>query len=366
MAKKKLYTVTLVLPDGRRKYYRGSTRKEAEQKRDKDKALLGKGVNIADESTFQQIAELWFYLFKADQLHSKSKEVIQGTLKRHVYPSIGAMKVRDIKPADIFVLMKSVSSKSNSLQKKVLQYVKAIFAFAVDNDLIPKSPVPSTLKAAGAETEEVEALSDAQCAALLEAVRGTRAYLFVELLLYTGLRRGEALGLMWKDIDFKKAEMSICRSIVYTDDHPEGEINGDLKTSNARRDIPIVPWLLEDLKAARRESEALYVFSMQDGSFLSKTSLRRMWDIIDRRTKGSETKRAYLDRVLDFKVHPHQLRHTCITRWIESGMDLKEVQYLAGHATADITMNIYAHYRKSQLLSGTAAKMAATRIEAIG
>ncbi len=104
------------------------------------------------------------------------------------------------------------------------------------------------------------------------------------------------------------------------------------------------------------------MFSMQDGSFLSKTSLRRMWDVIGRRTVGSETKRSLVDRVLDFKVHPHQLRHTCITRWIESGMDLKEVQYLAGHATADITMNIYAHYRKAQLLSGTAAKMAATKI----
>ena len=222
--------------------------------------------------------------------------------------------------------------------------------------------MPSSIKAAGAETEEVEALSDEQCAALLNAIRGTRAYLFVELLLYTGLRRGEALGLMWKDIDFNKAELSVCRSIVYTDDHPEGEINPDLKTTNARRNIPIVPWLLEDLKAAKKESNALYVFSMQGGAFLSKTSFRRMWDIIDRRTVGSETKRSLLDRVLDFKVHPHQLRHTCITRWIENGMDLKEAQYLAGHATADITMNIYAHYRKAQLLSGTAAKMAATKI----
>ena len=362
MAKKYPYTVTLALPDGRRKYYRGATKKEAEEKRDKDKALLGGGVNLADKSTFQEVAELWFYLLKEDQLHTKSKETIKGTLARHVYPMLGGKKIRDIKPADIFALMKSVSSKSNSLQKKVLQYVKSIFAFAMDNDLILKSPVPSSLKAAGAETEEVEALTDEQCAALLEAVRGTRAYLFVELLLYTGLRRGEALGLMWKDINFKTAELKVCRSIVYTEEHPEGEINSDLKTSNARRDIPIVPWLLEDLKEAKAKSNALYVFSMQDGSFLSKTSLRRMWDVIGRRTVGSETKRSLVDRVLDFKVHPHQLRHTCITRWIESGMDLKEVQYLAGHATADITMNIYAHYRKAQLLSGTAAKMAATKI----
>ena len=142
MAKKYPYTVTLALPDGRRKYYRGATKKEAEEKRDKDKALLGGGVNLADKSTFQEVAELWFYLFKEDQLHTKSKETIKGTLARHVYPMRGRKKIRDIKPADIFALMKSVSSKSNSLQKKVLQYVKSIFAFAMDNDLILKEPRP--------------------------------------------------------------------------------------------------------------------------------------------------------------------------------------------------------------------------------
>ena len=101
MAKKNLYTVTLTLPTGKRKYYRGKTKKEAETKRDKDKMLLGSGVNIADESTFKDVAELWFYLFKEDQLHSKSKEIIQGTLTRHIYPMIGKKNVRDIKPRNV-------------------------------------------------------------------------------------------------------------------------------------------------------------------------------------------------------------------------------------------------------------------------
>lgn len=357
MAKKDLYTVTLTLPNGKRKYYRGKTKKEAETKRDKDKMLLGGGVNIADESSFKDVAELWFTLTKEDQLKTKSKEVITATFTRYVYPIIGNKKIRDIKAADIFALMKSVSGYSNSLQKKVLQYTKAVFTFAMDNDLILKSPVISTIKAGGSKPEEEVALTDGQCSALLDAVRGTRAYLFVELLLYTGLRRGEALGLMWKDIDFTNAELSVCRSIVFTNGNQAGEINPDLKTTNARRDIPIVPKLLEDLKAAKAESRSLYVFSMENGSFLSSSSLDSLWGIVERRTAKNKSGR--FKQPLDFTVHPHQLRHTCITRWIENGMDLKEVQYLAGHSSADITMNIYAHYRKTQLLSETAAKMAA-------
>lgn len=348
---KKYYTVTLTLPDGTRRYYRGNTKKEAEAKRDKERALMNQGVNIADNSTFQEIAEQWYYLFKEDSLHKKSKDILLGTLKRHVYPVLGAKKVRDIKPADVFQLMKSVSGKSNSLQRKVLQSVKAIFAFAVDNDLITRSPVPSTVKAGGSEPDEVEALTDAQCVALLDAVRGTRAYLFVELLLYTGLRRGEALGLMWSDIDFTGAEMEVSRSIVFPDGNQAGEINADMKTANAKRIIPIVPQLLADLKAERAKSKSLYVFSMADGRYLSKSSLRKLWKIITDRF------------VLEDPVHPHQLRHTCITRWIENGLDLKEVQYLAGHATAAITMNIYAHYRRAQMRENTASRMASTQLK---
>lgn len=347
MAKTRLITVTLTLPDGTRKYYRAKTKEEAEAKRDKDKTLLGVGIDIKDESTFQQAAELWFYLFKEDRLSNKSKETVKNTLKTHIYPVLGSKKVKEIRPADIYLLMKSISGKSKSLQSKVIQYTRAVFALAVDNGLIPKTPVPSFLKAGGTKTEEVESLTDEQCVTLLDAVHETRAFLFVELLLYTGLRRGEALGLMWQDIDFEKAELHVCRSIVYTDNKPAGEINNNLKTANARRVIPIVPWLLEDLRTEKLKSSALYVFSMQDGRYLSKASLRRLWDLVERR--------------VDFKVHPHQLRHTCITRWVENGLDLKEAQYLAGHSNPQITMGIYAHYRKGQLWTETASKIAAIR-----
>ena len=341
---------TLTLPDGKRKYYRGVTKEEAEEKRDQDKALMESGINIADNPTFKELAEIWFHLFKED-LHAKSKEIIRGILTRQIYPSLGDRKIREIKPADILFLMRSVSTASNSLQRKVLQYVRSIFAFAVDNDLILKSPVLSSIKAAGSTADEVEALSDQECAELLEAVRDTRAYLFVELILYTGLRRGEALGLMWSDIDFARAELNVCRSIVYTEANPAGEINAALKTANARRKIPVMPWLLEDLNKEKPKATGLYVFSMRDGRYLSKSSFRALWNIVNLRCKK-----------LGFDVHPHQLRHTCITKWVESGMDIKEVQYYAGHASADITLNIYAHYRRVQRQEEAVAKMLTTKV----
>ena len=356
----KLVTVTMTLPDGRRKYYRGKTKKEAEAKRDRDAALLDHGVDITTNPTFEEFGELWFDLNKNNSsLHVRSKETTRGILERYVYPAIGRKAVRELRPTDIMNMMKDLSEYSQSTQRKVLQATRAICSFAVDNDIITKSPVLTSIKASGAATEEIKPLTDEQCQCLLAAVKDTRAYLFVELLLYTGLRKGEALGLMWKDIDFRSSTLSVERSVIYPINNKAGEINPELKTSAARRVIPIVPELKKDLETAKGKSKSLYVFSMKDGSFLSESSFRRMWDLINYRSTKTEGSRKILDRTVDFDVHPHLLRHTCVTRWIESGLTAKEAQYLAGHASPDVTMRIYAHYRREQQLAETAAKMAA-------
>ena len=64
-------------------------------------------------------------------------------------------------------------------------------------------------------------------------------------------------------------------------------------------------------------------------------------------------------RTLDFDVHPHLLRHTCITRWFEQGLDIKEIQYLAGHSSVDITLEIYTHYQGKARRQQTADKIRA-------
>lgn len=356
----KTYTLTLRLPDGSRKYFRGKTKKEAEQKRDAVKFQLGMGVDISCSTTVGELAETWYKIYKEDNadLHVRTKENIRGTMDRYVIPKLGRMKVIDVKPIHIQSMMASVSKYSKSTQKKVLQITKAIFTTAVENGMIPRSPVPSSIKAGGAAPAEKRPLTESQCAALLEAVRGTRTYLFVLILLHSGLRAGEALGLMWKDIDFDAGTITVNRSIVYPESNRRGEVNPDMKTKASHRTIPL-PWpVVAELQAERRKSNSIWVFSMQDGSFLSKDSYDGMLELIRCRTIGAvPTQRELVKRTLDFHVHPHLLRHTCITRWFEKGLDVKEVQYLAGHARVDITLGIYTHYCADRRGAETAEKI---------
>lgn len=94
----------------------------------------------------------------------------------------------------------------------------------------------------------------------------------------------------------------------------------------------------------------------------------RLWGIIKTRTAtdpsllGKPTSPRHPNTVyaLDFHVHAHLLHHTCITRWLEAGFDLKEVQYLAGHSTPDMTLRVYAHYDQRVRLENTASKIRAS------
>ena len=129
--------------------------------------------------------------------------------------------------------------------------------------------------------------------------------------------------------------------------------------------IPLPVCLAECLKAAKETSTSEYVVSNRDGEPLSYTQFKRLWQYIVTRTVKERSYYRYEDgkRVkhtvtpvlgekaahngkvvysLDFEVTPHQLRHTYITNLIHASVDPKTVQYLAGHESSKITMDIYA------------------------
>jgi len=358
MAKqKKTVRVTLTLPDGSRKYFSGTTRREAEKKRAEAKVIIEKGYAVNDRTTFKAMSATWLKKYKARKnIALRTYETAEAIFNRYLIPFFGDRLLADIKPMDIDNLLIELQDLSLSTQKKCLQYTRNVFDMAIENELIPRSPTRDK-KPTAEKAEKVHALTDSQCDALLSAMEGTRAYLFILVLLRCGLRKGEALGLMWDDIDFQKARMKVDRTLVYSVNNRAGIINPKMKTPAAHRIIPLAPDVLHTLQAAKFRSNSKYVFSMQDGSPLSESSFKRLWQLIDYRTIGGPNTSKRVEQVLDFHVHPHQLRHTCCTRWLADGLTPKEVQYLMGHETCDITMDIYAEYLQEQELEKTAEKI---------
>ena len=364
MANTKLLTKTFTLPNGQRKYVRAKTKEELESKIAALKLEVNAGVNISDNTTVGEFIQLWVDTYKRPYLAENSMADLLHTINTIILPSIGAFYIRAVKPIHIQRMMSDASKYSHRTQTKALATTRAIFNAAIDNGMIMRSPVPATMKAHGIPTEKKTPLTSEQSIRLLEATRGCRIHSAVVLMLGLGLRREEALALMWSDINWATHQVQISRTNVFLGN--SNTVSSNMKSAAAYRTIPMAPWVESELKSIMHTSKSVYICPAADGKPMSPGSFRSAWKAITVRTTNDQAilgtampKHPDIVRTLDFHVHPHLLRHTCATRWIEQGFTLKEVQYMLGHSTPDLTMRIYAHYDSAGQLNETTAKMLA-------
>lgn len=331
MARKKLKCKTFMLPDGTRKYIYGKTQKEVDEKYIQARLEMNAGVDLKNRDTFGEFAQMWFTTFKKDRVTPRVADQIKRNINIHLMPHLSAYRMRDITPmmcANVFAAM-TKAGKGEDLQRKVYQIMRAIFSVAVENGVIYKSPVTSSVQPGGRKSKKKKALTVAQTNALKATVNGRDIEPFVAIVLSTGLRKGEALGLQWDDVNMSRMELTI-RHGLHWENNNQGEIVDYLKSDAAYRTVPFGEDALKQFRKLWAQRDGSNVFHGRDGAPLSHGQFRGMW-------KATEE--------LGIKdLTPHTLRHTAVTNWIKSGLDVKEVQYLAGHATAQVTLDIYADY----------------------
>lgn len=345
MTKKKYQykTKAITLPDGTRKYLRGKTQEELDRKVLETQILVNAGVDVCSEETFAHFAQTWYDVYKKPYLREKSLDMIRYVLNQHILPAIGGYRLRDITPLQVQAILAAMSDKSNSLQSKVLVALRSIFKAAQENGLVAKSPVSSMLRPGGRKTPEKTALTAEESGLLLSRTNNPRAYTFLLIALHTGMRRGEILALQWDDVDFDNGFIYVRHNALL---HSVGKttISDHLKTAAARRDIPLSDELADWLQRCQRTAHSKFVLSMQNHQPLTQSAYKSMWHLIER-------------ELPDHHITAHILRHTYITRLFEAGLDLKEIQYLAGHSTLDMTLRVYTHYDRASRSAQTAEKV---------
>lgn len=167
---------------------------------------------------------------------------------------------------------------------------------------------------------------------------------FENVLITTGLRRGEAVGLQWGDISADKLTLTIQRNVTIDKDAPEKYHIGNTKGKEART-VPIshrVYALLMQLKAEQAEKYGAlmpraYIFCRDDDPY------RPLYPTEPTRWQRKFVKRHGLEN-----VSPHDLRHTAATLALEGGADLKQVQELLGHKDPQTTLAFYAGVSEKQ------------------
>ena len=172
---KKLYTQTFTLPDGTRKYVRATSKEALDEKVTRLKMEMRAGVNISDNTTFAEFAQLWVDTYKRPHLREAGLNDLLRTLNSLIMPSLALYKLRDIKPVHIQRMMADIADYSHRSQSKALSTARAIFDAAVDNGIIIRSPVPRTLEARGTPAKKVVPLTREQSIRLLTALKGVES-----------------------------------------------------------------------------------------------------------------------------------------------------------------------------------------------
>ena len=314
--------------------------------------------------TVAEYCEKWL-LMQSVHIRATTLTDYTSKIQRHIIKELGQKRMADVTLDDIQLALVPVSQKSASVYKSVVILYKSIFRAAKESHVIDENPTIYLDSKGGVPQEERQALTDEQAERLLDAIRGLPPYVFVMIGLYAGLRREEILALQWDSVYLDTDTPYLTVRRAWHTEHNRPVILTELKTKAAERNIPLPVCLAECLKAAKAISTSDYVVANRDGEPLSYTQFKRLWQYIVTRTVKERSyyryedgkrikhtvtpvlgeKAAHNGRVvysLDFEVTPHQLRHTYITNLIHSSVDPKTVQYLAGHESSKITIDIYA------------------------
>ena len=360
MARKGNLCKTITLPDGSRKWVYAKTEDELNRKVIDIQMQIGLGIDLTNNDTFGEFALMWYRTYKSN-LREATKRNIKSLLNTHIMPHLSGYKMRDITPMHIQRLFNILPEELSVRTRTKLRSILAdIFRTAVENNVIIKAPITRSLRIGGRETtprcaltrqQEKKLLSElyAQISAANTKLRAESAHwlwLFCLLGLQTGLRRGELLGLMWSDVNFDAATLSVNREVV-ADEAGRAVISDELKTDAARRTVPLPPKALAALTEARSKSTSLFILAGRDGQPLAPRALEY------RLTKLNDIDLG------DVHVTPHILRHTYCTRLFDSGLDVKEAQRMMGHANPEVTLKVYTHYNEEDRFTATAQKIRA-------
>ena len=318
------------------------------------------------ELTFWGFVQRWFPI-RVEDLRPRSRECIENVVNRHILPHFGNVPIGSIKPMDVESLFIKLKGRSASLRGKILSTLRNIFDCAVDNNEIIKSPVPKRKRAGGAKTRKKVPLTNDQIKELVGAVRGSRAELFVLLCLCAGLRREEALGLLWSNVhlDAPTPYLEVCNTVTLESNN-KSTFSSELKSEAAHRKIPLPALLAEALARHRHDYDSVFVVpAMGTGAEMTLSAFDRLWalvvgytrcDVVKRDENGKAVKDGNGESVKEkkrypglvgFHVTPHLLRHTYITLLCASGLDIKKIQYLAGHANVQLTLDVYTEVRNN-------------------
>ena len=317
--------------DGKRVSFYSSEPTEKKALRDIEAQMLAYTDKIDYGKTFHEVADEWeseHYKHLQHQTVHRYK-----SLTAHAVEYFDDMSIKQIKPVDIdnFLCRFNPQTFSTTSLKDQLSVVKLIFKYAVIKEYTDKNPTLYIIPPKGKAKVTRDSLTDDEIKAVennLDKEFGLLAF----FLLYSGLRKGEALALTYGDIDRENNTITVSKSVEHIENLPHIK---EPKTRAGVRTVPLIDKLKQILPEGR-QSELLF---SQNGQLMTASYFDKHWQKYKKET--------------GLNITAHRLRHTYTKLLFEWGIDMKDSQEILGHSDIATTRNIYTHIRKKRIADTT-------------
>ncbi len=252
-----------------------------------------------------------------------SLAILDNALRLHVLPTLGGKSIGAVRRSDVQSLVKALEAKglAPGTIRNVYDATARLFAAAVDDRVIPTSPCRRVVLPKSTHGE-VTPLRVEQVYALAEGMGNYRA--LVVLMAGSGLRIGEALGLEVPDVNFLRRTIRVERQRLQS-----GEL-GPPKSAQSARTVPVGQVVIDTLAGHLTGRPSVGpLFLDGRGEPLNYRQFKRLWSAATARAQVAAT--------------AHDLRHFYASALIAGGASVRQVQSCLGHASAVITLRVYAH-----------------------
>lgn len=339
---------------GNRKSVYATSKVEIKRKLDAALKNNDEKSSVKKQMTVNTWYKEWMEVYKSPVIRPNTKRHYETIFDLHIIPEIGSMYVDEVRQIHVKNLVNKLDSKGYQweTQNKVKILLLDLFNVAIENDYAIRNPAKGIRLSKNKPNDRV-VLTIEQENDFLECAKGTFYSNLYEVALNTGMRPGEIMALTENDLDFNLQKISVTKTLLYQklegDNNKEFHI-GPPKTASSFRNIPMNTACELALKRQLSLKKVLREKYPKSGEFANLLFVTKfntplcsqiLNDAIKRIIEEINLQRDPIDKFPVFSAHT--FRHTFATRCIEAGIQPKTVQHYLGHATLQMTMDLYVH-----------------------
>ena len=301
--------------------------------------------------SFGEWMDLWYQNYCKQTIRETTRPSYENRIYQHIIPVLGEIKLDKLTQNDLqnfYTHLKTTGrlqyteQQGNGLSDRMVRGCHASCRMALEKavkeGLITMNPAIGC-KLPPKKAREMQVLTHDEMQRFLIQAKHDGYYEIFLLDLSTGLRRGELMGLQWKDLNFATGELRVERQV--------SRVNGELKTfppktKSSIRTVVLPPSVLKMLKA--------YQPSTNGSKWIFPSPVKTDDSPRDPHTVYSKMQ-LVLERAECKRIRFHDLRHTFATMALEHGMDVKTLSTMIGHVSSATTLDIYSHITTEMQIS---------------